>query len=577
MFEDAVEITPEPIEPNQHAAAMAEPLVQFVEALVARQNDALEANRTAPQLQLDTERGVGQLENWEPADHLRAALAKLAGAAYHWYETTAQTHNTWRGWRAALLTAFGRTLTIEEWSKMVESRRQLPGETTSSYVYDKLQICRRCPVDLPEREQVKRLAWGLLRPEHGAAVMAQAPETVTEFIRQLTAVEEGAGPYAMNINGPVVATVTPMCTATAPSALYPSALYPSVPTPFLPQCPPPATTLGPIPGQIKLLTQIVSRLDVMERKLPIAPNTGTRFSAASGRGSAGTCYNCNFAGHIARDCPKPRAIRECYNCGQPGHIARDCQDVRQPGNVNAGPTGSGRHPPSATFRDCLPIILVQLTGEGDELIEALVDSGACVSVIGVRDVSERKLNLIPFTARHLRMADGSMTACHGIVSLAVKFNGVEVVLERVYVLEKPVCRLILGAEWILSSGVTIHSEQKKEPDYDGKTQIGLDCSSLPGNHVSEMDVTVRPQKLMLVREAIDIPPNSLAFLAVTVSGTTTGSISTSPTYCAEPGREWVSPACLIDVVDGTAQLPVINFGHKPLTFSRTSSRQMQSF
>lgn len=57
MFEDAVEIAPEPIEPNQHAADMAEPLVQFMEALLARQNEALEANRAALQLQLDTERG----------------------------------------------------------------------------------------------------------------------------------------------------------------------------------------------------------------------------------------------------------------------------------------------------------------------------------------------------------------------------------------------------------------------------------------------------------------------------------------------------------------------------------------
>ncbi|KZS02623.1 Uncharacterized protein APZ42_000263 [Daphnia magna] len=133
-----------------------------------------------------------QVENCESTDHL---LTKLAGVAYHWYETTAQNHDTWRAWRAALLAAFGRTLTIEERSRMVESRRQLPGETRSSYVNVKLPICRCCPGDLPERDQVKRLTWGLLRPEHVAAVMTQAPGTGGDFIRQLTVVEKGARPY----------------------------------------------------------------------------------------------------------------------------------------------------------------------------------------------------------------------------------------------------------------------------------------------------------------------------------------------------------------------------------------------
>ena len=78
-------------------------------------------------------------------------------------------------------------------------------------------------MNLPVKEQDKRLAWGLLRSEHGAAVMAQAPATVADFIAQLTAVEEGAGPVMMGGNGHFVANLysgAQLGPSYAPQALY---------------------------------------------------------------------------------------------------------------------------------------------------------------------------------------------------------------------------------------------------------------------------------------------------------------------------------------------------------------------
>lgn len=34
------------------------------------------------------------------------------------------------------------------------------------------------------------------------------------------------------------------------------------------------------------------------------------------------CYNCDQAGHMSRDCKRPRA---CFICGVPGHVARQCK------------------------------------------------------------------------------------------------------------------------------------------------------------------------------------------------------------------------------------------------------------
>lgn len=59
------------------------------------------------------------------------------------------------------------------------------------------------------------------------------------------------------------------------------------------------------------------------------------------------CFNCDKAGHIARECRAPRKpriegggqrreTRSCYNCDKPGHLARDCRGPRR------APTGRGQ-------------------------------------------------------------------------------------------------------------------------------------------------------------------------------------------------------------------------------------------
>lgn len=108
------------------------------------------------------------------------------------------------------------------------------------------------------------------------------------------------------------------------------------------------------------------------------------------------------------------------------------------------------------------------------------------------------------------MADGSMTACHRIVNLAVTFKGLEMLLKNIYVLEKPVCRLILGADWILASGANIYNENgrlvveipelAREPGDSGGRQINWDDISHKRDPCTQRDFLPLPKNPAVVSE-----------------------------------------------------------------------------
>lgn len=102
---------------------------------------------------------------------------------------------------------------------------------------------------------------------------------------------------------------------------------------------------------------------------------------------------------------------------------------------------------------------VQITNEnGGGEIEALVDSGACVSIIRLQDVETLGFEIMPLDDKFLRMADQSVTRCYGTVEFNVRFDEVEVELKTVYVLRDSVSPLILGADWLIESGVSVQAE-----------------------------------------------------------------------------------------------------------------------
>ncbi|KAK4035899.1 hypothetical protein OUZ56_027978 [Daphnia magna] len=103
-------------------------------------------------------------ENWVDGDKRRAAISSLFGKALTWQEEIGVNLIQWNDWINGIRGAFELQLTESQWQAMVEGRKQLPDESGSTYVLDKVKLCRRRAVPLTDAELIPFLIRGLLHP-----------------------------------------------------------------------------------------------------------------------------------------------------------------------------------------------------------------------------------------------------------------------------------------------------------------------------------------------------------------------------------------------------------------------------
>ncbi|KZS03826.1 Histone-lysine N-methyltransferase NSD2-like protein [Daphnia magna] len=104
-------------------------------------------------------------EGCQDTDKRRAAISSLFGKALTWHEEIGINLPQWDDWIESLRGTFEILLTESQWQKLVEERKQLPNETGSAYVLDKVKLCRRRAIPINDAELTPYLIRGLYRPE----------------------------------------------------------------------------------------------------------------------------------------------------------------------------------------------------------------------------------------------------------------------------------------------------------------------------------------------------------------------------------------------------------------------------
>ncbi|XP_045033965.1 uncharacterized protein LOC123475399 [Daphnia magna] len=128
-------------------------------------------------------------ENWVDGDKRRAAISSLFGKALTWQEEIGVNLIQWNDWINGIRGAFELQLTESQWQAIVEGRKQLPDESGSTYVLDKVKLCHRRAVPLTDAELIPFLIRGLLHPGIQSVMMGNPPISVNAFLIEIRRLE----------------------------------------------------------------------------------------------------------------------------------------------------------------------------------------------------------------------------------------------------------------------------------------------------------------------------------------------------------------------------------------------------
>ncbi|KAI9557180.1 hypothetical protein GHT06_016988 [Daphnia sinensis] len=231
---------------------------------------------------------VAVAEGWTDPQRIQVAARRLLKTAFDWHIHTGHTHATWNDWSGLV------------WSihyKFFITRREKVDESGIEYALDKHKLLRVAPIPLNDEKMIAFLVDGLANWQHVAAMTANRPANVTEFIQRISALET-------------------LCVA---SRVFPPSIDPPVAPPTAPPAATPGTTnTPPVPDLNATLTafgnKLVNQLTAQFNRMAI----GSRGISGSDRGggsggdrgggrwvdpSKRKCYNCGVVGHISCHCP----------------------------------------------------------------------------------------------------------------------------------------------------------------------------------------------------------------------------------------------------------------------------------
>lgn len=229
---------------------------------------------------------AGSVNNWSSTLKLKFLPLYLKSSAQHWFEsfTETQPNATWEETKQAFVLAFRDVSWRDRLEHEFHNRRQMPGETAESYVFDLLNICRKIYPEMKEEDKVRRLTRGLL-PAMIEKIRAYENLSVDQFKKNLQSIK-----------------ATQFMVEQATSSQQAGEI-----------------SHHKIEAQVALLTEEIRQLRGSREKV----NNQT---------TPGKCYTCGRQGHFARECRErrrtnrnERGLVRCFYCGRQGHFAVACR------------------------------------------------------------------------------------------------------------------------------------------------------------------------------------------------------------------------------------------------------------
>lgn len=274
-----------------------------------------------PQDFIDFVDRVAVAEGWTDAQRIQVAARRLLKTALDWHIHIGHAHATWNDWSLAFTANFSPRLNVSEWLHLVEDRRQKSGESGIEYALDKHKVLRVAPIPINEEKMVAFLIDGLASWQHVAAMTANRPANVPEFIQRIRELET-LGVASRVVPPPAHGPVAPPW---APPVAPPVA-PPAAPTTTPPVAPPSAPDLNATLATFG--NQLVNQLTAQLNKMTIG-------SRGTGGGGGGGDRGGRSGGDRGGGGWVDPSKRKCYSCDAIGHIARHC-----PTKSGKGPTGS---------------------------------------------------------------------------------------------------------------------------------------------------------------------------------------------------------------------------------------------
>ena len=223
----------------------------------------------------------------------------------------------------------------------------------------------------------------------------------------------------------------------------------------------------------------------------------------------------------------------------------------------------------------------------------MVDTGAKNSIISEEILRGRSAFQIRPSESAWCSVNRQNLPAHGETSLSVRFKDSIVDLKRVVVMRDVMYPLVLGVDWITTSGVIIstrngqlmvdvpaasapilppgstriESQVEKEEDFESASEdirlLGAVASEPRRSWKQRPNIFLKPNKRS------KIAGFTTGFVEARIPSAKDGLWMVSTAGSSREGQEWISPSCLLQSVKGVVSIPVSNLNQSPFGWTRT--------